>query len=361
MKKLIQGIVLAILVISFISCNKDDDQPDAGPQKSNIQQYVTITRDADDASRAAATTCTMSFSKQGHWKIYMGTDPGSIDMNVTVAETSEASVEITGLDPHQRYYFEVILDDKEKATVSSTGVAIEGQKNFRDLGGFITDDGKSVKWGMVFRSGELSALTDDDKQFMANMHFNMLIDFRYDEELDENPDNIPDGIDVLNIPVEQGSYSRDQMTTWLFTNDHEAFDTLLIHANRVFVTDAQEEFSEFLHQLENGKRVIFHCTAGKDRAGYATALFLSALGVDRETIMEDYMSSNEYNESMIAATIEYVNSMGLNGELLRPALVVKREYIETAFETIDNQYGGMDAYLELLGVDREKLKSLYLE
>ena len=361
MKKLIQGIILTVLVVSMISCKKDDDQPNPGPQKSNIQEYVTVTRDVDDGSRTAATSCTISFSKQGNWKIYMGTDPGSINMDTTVAETSEVSIEITELDPHQRYYFEVVLDDKEKATVSSTGVAIEGQKNFRDLGGFITDDGKSVKWGMVFRSGELSALTDDDKQFMANIHFGRLIDFRYDEELSENPDNIPDGIDVLNIPVEQGSYSRDQMTTWLFTNDHEAFDTLLIHANRVFVTDAQTEFSNFLHQLENGERVIFHCTAGKDRAGYATALFLSALGVDRETIIEDYLSSNNYNESMINATIEYVNSMGLNGELLRPVLIVKREYIETAFETIDNQYGGMDAYLELLGVDREKLKSLYLE
>ncbi len=360
MRRLIQGVILSVLMVTFFSCKKDDDQPE-GPQKSNIQQYVTVTRSADSTGRSASTSCTISFSKQGSWKVYMGTDPGSIDMNVTVAESTGASVEITGLDPHQRYYFEVVLDDKQKATVSSRGVAIEGQRNFRDLGGFITQDDKSVKWGMVFRSGELSALTDDDKTFMANMHFDLLIDFRYDEELEENPDNIPDGIDVLNIPVEQGSYSRDQMTTWLFTNDSEAFDTLLIHANRVFVSDAQTEFSNFLHHLENGDKIVYHCTAGKDRAGYATALFLSALGVDRETIIEDYLTSNDYNEGMIDATIEYVNSMGLNGELLRPVLIVKREYIETAFETIDNKYGGMDSYLQLLGVDRDKLKSLYLE
>ncbi len=361
MNKLFQSFMLTVLVVFFVSCNKDDDNQDPEPQKSNIQEYVTVTRSADGGFRAASNSCTLNFSKTGTWKVYQGTTPGSIDMSVTVAETSEASVNITALDAHQRYYFEVVLDGKEKATVASTGVAIKGQKNFRDLGGFVTEDGKSVKWGMVFRSGELKALTDDDRQFMTSMQFDKLIDFRFAEEIAEAPDNIPEGIEVLNIPVEQGSYSRDQMTMWLMTNDHEAFDTLLIHANKVFVTDAQVEFGNFLKELESGKRIVFHCTAGKDRTGYATALFLSALGVDRETIMEDYLSSNDYNTNYIEQTIEYVNSLGLNGELLRPVMVVKSEYLEQAFSTIDNQYGGMDSYLDLLGVDREKLKSLYLE
>ena len=361
MKRLTQSIILTIMVLSFASCNKNDDQGDPAPQKSNIQQYVEVTRNANKSSNAASTSCTMTFSKQGTWKIYMGTNPDSIDMNNEVAETSASSVEITGLDPYKRYYFEVVLDDKEKATVSSTGVTIKGQPNFRDLGGMITQDGKSVKWDMVFRSGELSALTDDDVQFMANMHFDKLIDFRYTEEIIQNPDKLPSGIDVIKIPVEQGSYSRSQMLQWLSANDQEAFDTLLIHANKVFVTDAQEEFGEFMKKLENGDRLVFHCTAGKDRAGYATALFLSALGVDRETIIQDYLTSNKYNEKMIEETIAYVNSVGMNGELLRPVLIVKREYIEQAFNTIDSQYGGMDSYLKLLGVDVEKLKSLYLE
>ena len=361
MNKLFQAIIFSIMVISIASCNKDDDPETSEPQKSNIQQYVTVTRDAAKSSRAASTSCTMSFSKQGTWKMFIGTDPETIDMDNPVGETTATSVEINGLDQYKRYYFEVVLDGKEKATVASRGVAIEGQPNFRDLGGFITQDGKSVKWGMVFRSGELSALTDDDVQFMANMHFDKLIDFRYTEEIIQNPDKLPEGIEVIKIPVEQGSYSRDQMTKWLAANDQEAFDTLLIHANKVFVTDAQEEFGDFLKQLENGNRLVFHCTAGKDRAGFATALFLSALGVDRETIIEDYLTSNEYNQALIEGTIEYVNSVGLNGELLRPVLIVKREYIEQAFNTIDNQYGGMDNYLKLLGVDVEKLKAMYLE
>ena len=111
MRKLFQGIILSIMVISITSCNKDDDPGTTEPQKSNIQQYVTVTRSATESSRAASTSCTMSFSKQGTWKIYAGTNPDAIDMNTPVGETTAASVEISGLDPHQHYYFEVILVD----------------------------------------------------------------------------------------------------------------------------------------------------------------------------------------------------------------------------------------------------------
>ena len=244
MNKFFQSIMLTVLVISFVSCNKDDDTQDPEPQKSNIQEYVTVTRSADGGFRAASNSCTLNFSKAGTWKVYQGTNPGSIDMSVTVAETSEASVNITALDAHQRYYFEVVLDGKEKATVASTGVAIKGQKNFRDLGGFITEDGKSVKWGMVFRSGELSALTDDDRQFMTSMQFDKLIDFRFAEEISEAPNNVPEGIEVLNIPVEQGSYSRDQMTMWLMTNDHEANSSPALSMNAIKRTMRRKSVSE---------------------------------------------------------------------------------------------------------------------
>jgi protein-tyrosine phosphatase len=140
-----------------------------------------------------------------------------------------------------------------------------------------------------------------------------------------------------------------------------AFDTLLIHANMAFVTDFQEEFGDFLQHLESGESFVYHCTAGKDRAGFATVLFLSALGVDKETILNDYMISNQYNVELIDGTIASVNNVGLNGEILRPVLEVKLEYINKAYETIDNEFGGMSNYLDLLGVDIEKLKSLYLE
>jgi protein-tyrosine phosphatase len=353
MRRLFQIVFLVSLVVLTFSCKKDDDTPEE--PKNNIQQYITVNR------TAGAENVTMTFSKQGTWTVYQGTSPETIDESKVVAETSTSSVEISGLDSEKRYYFEVMLDNKDKAIVAETGLAIVGQKNFRDLGGIICEDGRSIKWGMIYRSGALNTLTEADVNYLESISLKKLVDFRFDDEKADNPDIIPDGIEVINIPVEQGSFDRDKLTEWLITNDSLAFDTLLIHANMLFVTDFQEEFGHFLKQLENGESLVFHCTAGKDRTGFATVLFLSSLGVDKETILKDYMASNEYNADMIEETIAYVNATGLNGELLRPVLEVKLEYIEKAYETIDNDYGGMSNYLNLLGVDIEKLKSLYLE
>jgi protein-tyrosine phosphatase len=341
-------------VIFIIAACNNDDEP--SPANSNIQQYVGVARNA------GSDNYEMTFSKQGKWKVYQGTSPDNIDIIVSVGETTQGSLTISGLNTTQRYYFIVELDSGDQAMVSETQIAVMGQPNFRDLGGIITKEGKSVKWGKIYRSGELNRLTEDDKQYMASMKIDKLIDFRFDEEIDEAPDNIPEGIEVVNLPVKDSLFTRAVLTSWLISSNKEGFDTLLIHANRVFVTEFQNEFSEFMKSLETGPSLVFHCTYGKDRTGYATALFLSALGVDREKIIEEYLESNTYLDDIIEQTIAYVNSLGLNGELLRPTLEVKREYLENAFSIIDSQYGGMDNYLRnTLGVDVDRLKALYLE
>ncbi len=353
MKRLFNYLLAISVVFAFAKCG-DDETPD--PARSNIQQYVKTTR------IPASDTYKMNFSKQGTWKVYQGTTPENIDMGNEVGNSTSGSISISGLNSTQRYYFKVELDGKDQAVVSETQIAFQGQSNFRDLGGIITGDGKSVKWGKIYRSAELNNLTGGDKQYMSSMKIDKLIDFRFADEIAEAPDDIPDGIDVINLPVEDSLFSRTVLTSWLLSGNKAGFDTLLIHANRVFVTDFQDEFATFMKSLENGQSLVFHCTHGKDRTGYATALFLSALGVDREVIIEDYLESNTYLTELIEQTIAYVNSLGLNGELLRPTLEVEREYLETAFDVIDNQYGGMDNYLRnTLGVDVDKLKAMYLE
>lgn len=353
MKRLFSYLLAFSIVFAFARCG-DDETP--APARSNIQQYVKTTR------IPASDTYKMNFSKQGTWKVYQGTTPDNIDMVNEVGNSTSGSISISGLNSTQRYYFKVDLDGTDQAVTSETQIAFQGQTNFRDLGGIITKDGKSVKWGKIYRSAELNNLTGDDKQYMSSMKIDKLVDFRFTDEIAEAPDDIPDGIDVINLPVEDSLFSRTVLTSWLLSSNKAGFDTLLIHANKVFVTDFQNEFATFMKGLESGQSVVFHCTHGKDRTGFATALFLSALGVDREVIIGDYLMSNDYLAGLTEQTIAYVNSLGLNGELLRPTLEVKREYLEEAFKIIDSRYGGMDKYLhETLGVDVEKLKALYLE
>ncbi len=229
MRNLIKGVVLMSIVALSFACNKDtEEEEDLGPRKSNIQQFITVNRDA------GSDTYSMSFTKQGNWKVYKGTSPKSIDNSAVVAETSESSIEITGLDSQKRYYFEVIFNDEEKTIVSETGLALEGQKNFRDLGGIISQNGKSLKWGKIFRSGELNSLTDADVQYIGSVNISKLVDFRYDSEIEEAPDNIPDGIETINIPIEQTVFNNNMVVSWLITNDSLAFDTLLVAVNKQY-------------------------------------------------------------------------------------------------------------------------------
>ncbi len=117
----------------------------------------------------------------------------------------------------------------------------------------------------------------------------------------------------------------------------------------------QPQYTEFFKILQGGNNapLLSHCSAGKDRAGFAAALFLSSLGVDRETVIGDYMLSAQYLKG------KYDKEIQAHPEL-EPLLTVKREYIEAALNTIDKEYGGMENYLtNNLGVDLGKMRELY--
>ena len=353
MRRFFNWIIVLSMIVSFSSC-EDNKDVDNGVSTSD----VTATREPGSDSY------TLKFTKSGDKTVYQGTSPESVDMDNAVAETNEDSVVISGLNTKQRYYFAVVFnsDPTDVSIVSETGIAIKGQPNFADLGGIVTADGRSVKWGKIYRSGELSTLTDDDVAYVASLKLDAIIDFRFPAEKEKAPDKFPAGVDTISIEVIDGSYDEATIVKWLMSGDSEAFDTMLIHVNRVLAIEEQESFKEFFDHLENGGTFLYHCTKGKDRAGFATAMFLSALGVDRETVIDNYLKSNEYLSSITEQTIQYVISKGLDGELLRPILEVRPEYIQTAFDIIDNEYGGIENYLRNnLGVDIEKLKELYLE
>ncbi len=348
------------MVLAVTSCGKEPEKVE--PVDSNIQQYVEVTRSADDGAKASSTY-HMEFKKEGTWTIYQGDSPSTIDLSVSVGHTSENSITLDGFKNDQRYYFAVVLNGSEKAVVSETQIPLQGQPNFRDLGGIVTNDGHKIRWGMVYRSGDLNKLTASDVSYLGSLHLNTVIDFRSELEVSLAPDKLPEGVEHMNFAIHDSLLDRQQIITWLQQGNADVFDTILIHANRVFVTEYKEQFALFLQQLQQADGpIVFHCNQGKDRAGWATALFLSALGVDREKIIENYLASNDYLNSYIEKTIALINVAGMNGELIRPMLEVKKEYLETAFNIVDSEFGGMENYLKnQLGVDVDKLKEMYLE
>jgi protein-tyrosine phosphatase len=139
---------------------------------------------------------------------------------------------------------------------------------------------------------------------------------------------------------------------------------LLVAGNRAFVTQFGDIYSAFLRDLADDENLpaLFHCTAGKDRAGFAAALTLLALGVSRETVMDDYLLTNALSEGAtdrILLTLRVASLFRTSPEDARPLFEARREYLQAAFDTIDDTYGSTAAYFsDGLGIDAPTLERL---
>jgi len=229
---------------------------------------------------------------------------------------------------------------------------VTGVYNMRDLGGYKTKDNKQTKWGTIIRSADLALLTDADLEYLSKLPLKTIIDFRGSQEKESNPDKKPASIvSETWLPIEAGDLAGVQI------EDPDNIPQIMKDIYKGILHNFQNELKKFFRILENdlSAPLLFHCSAGKDRTGIAAALFLSALGVDRNIIMEDYMLSAEYIKGKYDFIIQLYPS-------LAPLTTVQSGYLESAFEELDENFGGVDDYLkDLLQVDIPKLKKLYTE
>ena len=246
---------------------------------------------------------------------------------------------------------------------------MDGAHNTRELGGYETTDGKSVKWGMLFRSDKLSDISKTDQVYLQNLGIKKIIDFRSKEEKKEDPDIIPKGINYIEMPISVDGAMRSKIEAVLKGETDKEVKSFLIDANKEFVSNYTGVYEEFLRNLiDDEGPALFHCTAGKDRAGFAAAITLIALGVSKEDVIQDYMKTNQFTQERIEEIIGQIELMTLyqtDAEILRPLLGVEREYIETAFQTAEKKYGSLEGFirdgLNISDKDIQKLRNKFLE
>jgi protein-tyrosine phosphatase len=242
--------------------------------------------------------------------------------------------------------------------VPSTEPELAGVRNFRDVGGLSTVDGRRVKQGQLFRSGHLAHATEEDAAFLASLGLHTIFDFRNasDQKL-EGPDVELPGVRNVNLPLTDPA---DGAEFWKMVRDGE-IDQLrsilgdgkaanrMINSYRTIIKQRTVEHSHVLHALaEDSVPALMHCAAGKDRAGLSIAVTLLAVGVERDAIVADYLESNaahrryKVHRSSSSAAAYSPEVM----ELLSPLFDARAEYLTTAFETIEETWGGVDPYLE---------------
>lgn len=268
-------------------------------------------------------------------------------------------------------------------TMITQTIGLKGVENARELGGYETMDGKHVKRGKLLRSGKLASASEEDLTRLREVYeLSQIIDFRTSEEVASGPDPAIDGARHTRIGVldeENGSGSLSAVITGVYGKDPVDSIIEMVHGGMVdegmyvsivndkHAQDAYRQFFDLLLAHENGA-ILWHCTGGKDRAGTAAVLLLSALGVDRDTILKDFALTNEFNASKInymAAEAQKRTSDPVIIQGVRTLTGVDASFMANMLDAVDSQYGSMDQFLKtairLTEAEQNQLKRIYLE
>jgi protein-tyrosine phosphatase len=254
-------------------------------------------------------------------------------------------------------------------------IYLKGTTNTRDIGGYLTNDMNTLRYGQIIRSDKLSRLTAKDFQKLEELGLKTVIDLRTDKEYNESPtvwkgDNPPQ---FFHFPVgdsknEWFSNQRKMMKRNRFTKEQSLEH--MVEGYRMIADEGTSSFQKMMEVVldESNWPVLIHCNAGKDRSGVGVALILEALGVDRETIMEEYLLTNEISrieDKAVFLSRESKSSSrgsrfskGTPPSAWLPIVGVDAKMLEAFYESVDEKYGSMDAYLAALGVDQKARLSL---
>lgn len=247
----------------------------------------------------------------------------------------------------------VILEGKggRNTVVAERVVAVQQGSNFRDIGGYVTKSGKMVKWDKAFRSGAMPLLSDSDYALLGQLGIGNVVDFRSLEEREVAPDQIDDRTGALFLA---NDYSLKPLMANFAKgggeNVYKGMEKMLAPQYRAM----------FKRLIANEGAVLYHCSAGQDRTGIATALLYDVLGVDRDTIVKDYHLSTalrrpqyempkidprDYPDNPI---VQYYFQRSEEQRDKAEPLFTKSgaSHIVQFFAYIDSEYGGSEGYLK---------------
>jgi len=254
-------------------------------------------------------------------------------------------------------------------------IHLKGTTNTRDIGGYQTSDHRTLRWRQIIRSENLSRLTADDFHQLEEMGVKTVIDLRTDREAEQSPtvwqgEHPPQ---FYHFPIGDAhndwfNAQRKLIKSNRFTEEESLQH--MVEGYRMIAAEGPPSFHKLMDVVRDQSNwpILIHCSAGKDRAGVATALILEALGVDRATIMEDFLLTNEIGrseEKSVVLAKERKKSgsgksfgRGPSASAWFPIVGVRPEMLEAFYASVDEQYGSMDAFLTELGVDLDARKAL---
>ncbi len=243
-------------------------------------------------------------------------------------------------------------------------IKLQGSINFRDLGGYPAKDGKHIKWGKIYRSAEISNLTEQDLARLNTLSINRVFDFRGPMEVSKAPDRLPATAQRISLPAGSEQVGNDMSAFMKAMQKAKSGDSLML-TYYTGIEPFKDRYKPIFNQLLNesgDSAILFHCTAGKDRTGIFAALLLYALDVDTAFIMQDYLASNNYIRAGNASRVKMmVESLKIPEQVVNDVMGVKASYLQATMQTISTRYGNISRYLKkVMGLNKKKIKKLRL-
>ncbi len=241
-------------------------------------------------------------------------------------------------------------------------LGLETIPNARDLGGLAGLSGRRVRSGKLYRSANPALASAADLDRLHSLDLDIVVDFRSPGEKSPAEAAFGERFHWLAVPVLEGSMAMDVLVPRLRASTPTQMHDFMLDVYRDFPVRYREAFGAFLRHAEAGRTVFYHCTAGKDRTGFASLLLLSALGVSQDEIVANYLESNHWNRRLNEDVMARVAPIGVDADVITPLLEVRPEYLEASMDAIAQAYGSVEQFLaDDLRIDVGQLRGHYLE
>lgn len=285
-------------------------------------------------------------------------------MRLLVDDDTDGKASVA-FDGKTRPYFYVAADGGSGLWAAERVLPLEGGRNFRDMGGYATADGKRVKWGKLFRSGSMAGLTPADYRYLSGLGIKAVCDLRTEQERSAEPNKWVQAAKIDYWTRDYTESGGDLGSLLISGATRDKLREAMIATYRALPVEQAPAYREIFLKLAAGEiPLAFNCSAGKDRAGTAAALILSALGVPDETVFADYaMSDKILDFNAMLTDPKAAQALGplakLPRDVLAPLMASDPAYIRAAFATIREKYGSVTGYLNKeLGIDDAQLAKI---
>jgi len=230
-------------------------------------------------------------------------------------------------------------------------VEMDGPRNLRDLGGYSTSLGRTTRWGRVFRSDRLDGATDADHARLIEMGITKVFDLRADAEVAESPDRLPAGIELVRLPMSSdGAQARtimERIDAGVLTKFDESD---MSNGYLVMLDEFTGHIARVVEAVAAGERVLFHCTAGKDRTGIMAMVILSICGVGDGSLLDDYELTNSYAPSHAEMFAKVLEARGLEPDGFATLWTAPRSVMKSVIEGMRGRWGQIGDYLNHAGI-----------